>query len=168
MRMNIVMPLVAILTAQMAGCASTPKNNLAHFPFHDAQAVVREAINQIHRHVETASIDALRDGHLQSEKFSKFGGQRFDRMNIEQCNQQEAADITSMEEVEQHWDDLKIDVFGDVAIATGYIQISFKMNGNDMQVHVRATVVFLKTKDGWKIVHEHVTPKRCFDEGSDQ
>ena len=58
----------------------------------------------------------------------------------------------------------EIDVFGDVAIMTCYNHFSYKDNGGREQRVARNTLVFLKTDDGWKIVHEHVTPKQCFED----
>jgi ketosteroid isomerase-like protein len=60
--------------------------------------------------------------------------------------------------------DVKIDVFGDVAVLTEYFHLSHTVDGEPELVDVRVTLVFLKTVDGWKIVHEHVTGKNCFDQ----
>jgi len=55
--------------------------------------------------------------------------------------------------------DLKVDVFGNVAIATYYPKVTFVKEGETRNVSGRQTLVFLKTDEGWKIVHEHGTPK---------
>ena len=45
-----------------------------------------------------------------------------------------------------------------------YSHVSFKKDGEVMQRSGRHTLVFLKTVDGWKIIHEHGTPKMCFEQ----
>ena len=60
--------------------------------------------------------------------------------------------------------DRKIDVFGDIAIMTCYNHFSYSVEGNREERVARNTLVFLRTADGWKIVHEHVTPKACFQQ----
>jgi ketosteroid isomerase-like protein len=56
--------------------------------------------------------------------------------------------------------ELKIDVFGDIGIVTYYPHVTFVKDGEEKEVSGRQTLVFLKTKDGWRIVHEHGTIKR--------
>jgi ketosteroid isomerase-like protein len=88
----------------------------------------------------------------------------FERMNIDQCNEGEAANVRSAEDIELEARDLKIDVFGDVAILTNYLHVSHQTEGQPIRAILRGTLVFLKTADGWKIIHEHVTPKSCFEQ----
>jgi ketosteroid isomerase-like protein len=57
-------------------------------------------------------------------------------------------------------DDLKIDVFGDIGIVTYYPRVSFVKEGETRLVNGRQTLVFLKTDQGWKIVHEHGTVRQ--------
>jgi hypothetical protein len=134
-----------------------------HDPFHESQAEIREVLIDIINDVETANVLGLRDSHLNSDKFTKFGG-TFERINIDQCIEGEIAGITSVRDLRFEMKDRKIDVFGDVAIMTCYNHFSYKDNGGREQRVARNTLVFLKTDDGWKIVHEHVTPKQCFED----
>ena len=43
-----------------------------------------------------------------------------------------------------------------------YNHHSYKDNSKLKQGVARNTLVFLDTAEGWKIVHEHITPKACF------
>jgi ketosteroid isomerase-like protein len=56
--------------------------------------------------------------------------------------------------------DLKIDVFGEIGIATYYPHVSFEKEGKQNAGSARQTLVFLKTSDGWKIVHEYGTMRQ--------
>ena len=143
------------------GCTAT--RYLAHYPFPEAQEELREVLNDIINDVEIANIQGLRDSHLNSDKFTKFGG-TFERINFDQCNEGEIAGVTSVQDLKLEMIDVKIDVFGDVAIVTCYNRYSYSGN-DDLQLGVdRNTLVFLSTADGWKIIHEHVTPKSCFEQ----
>ena len=51
-----------------------------------------------------------------------------------------------------------IDVFGDVALATSFPSYTGSIsNGEKIEIERRATMVYVKTTDGWKIAHEHVS-----------
>ncbi len=165
MRITTTLLLVALASMQLGGCASTPKRDLAHYPFPEARQEIHATLDSIINDAETANLQRLRDGHLNSPKFSKFGGS-FERISIDLCNEQEAAGVTSVQDLKFEMKDRKIDVFGDIAIMTCYNHFSYTDDGNRRQHIDRNTMVFLKTADGWKIVHEHVTPKTCFEQGS--
>jgi len=109
---------------------------------------------------ETANIVGLQAAHLVSDKFTKFGPRIFERQDVAGTNESEAAFFGSISDYKQETRDLKIDVFGDVGIATYYPQVSFVQDGVEKTADGRQTLVFLKTENGWKIIHEHGTSKR--------
>ncbi len=108
----------------------------------------------------TANIEGLQAAHLDSEKFTKFGPRSFDRQDVASTNESEAAFFGSISNFNQEVRELKIDVFGDVGIATYYPHVSFVQDGEEKTASGRQTLVFLKTANGWKIVHEHGTIRR--------
>ncbi len=163
--MNRVAFFVAgLASVQLIGCASTRKKDLAHYPFPEAQEEVRSALQGVFHDAKTANVAGLRARHLHSDKFTKFGTRKFERQTIEFCDRSEAGFITKIQEPQWEAKDLKIDVFGEVAIATFYFHSSFRVHGDLKQGIGRQTIVFVKTADGWRIVHEHRTGKRCFDQ----
>jgi len=107
----------------------------------------------------TANIAGLQAIHLQGNKFTKFGPRQFERQNVATTNASEAEYFTSISDLKYEAKDLKIDVFGDVGVVTYYPHLSFVKDGEQYEGSGRQTFVFLKTTDGWKIVHEHGTPK---------
>jgi ketosteroid isomerase-like protein len=107
--------------------------------------------------IMTTNIEALQAAHLESDRFSKFGPRKFERQNLKDANASEAAFFSSISDVDYRINDLKIDVFDDVGIATYYPHVSFVEEGESRSVHGRQTFVFLRTNDGWKIIHEHGT-----------
>lgn len=156
-------PMLSVLL--LASCAGTrdARRDLAHYTFPEAQAEIQETLNAIINDVETANVQGLRDSHLNSDKFTKFGG-TFERINVDQCNEGEIAGVTSVQDLKFEMKDRKIDVFGDVAIMTCYNHFTVRDDGELKSDVARNTLVFLNTADGWKIVHEHVTPKTCFEQ----
>lgn len=123
----------------------------------DAQIEIREAVLGIKADIESANIHELQEIHLISEKFTKFGPRNFERQDVESTNKSEAAFFSSISEASYQIKDLKIDVFGDVGIATYYPEVSFFRGGEQVQATGRQTLVFLRTDAGWKIAHEHGT-----------
>jgi ketosteroid isomerase-like protein len=160
---QIALALAAML---LVGCASTAKHDLAHYPFPKAQAELREVLDGIFRDAMTGNVEGVRASHLYSDKFTKFGGRAFKRMNIDKCIEGEVANVRAARDIELEAKDIKIDVFGDVAVLTNYIHVSYQTEDQPIQAVLRGTLVFLETSDGWKIVHEHVTPQSCFEQGS--
>ena len=128
--------------------------------FPDSQAELRDVVDTIANDVMTANIESLQALHLVSEKFSKFGPRSFDRQDVAGTNASEAAFFSSVSDMIYRVDDLKIDVFGDIGIVTYYPRVSFVKEGETRLVNGRQTLVFLKTDQGWKIVHEHGTVRQ--------
>lgn len=131
------------------------KVDIIHDTFPEPQKELREVINAIGRDAETANLEGLMDIHLQSKKFTKFGPRSFERQDVDRTNESESTHYGSLKNFKQEVKDLKIDVFGDIGIATYYPHVSFEKNGKENTGSARQTLVFLKTNEGWKIVHEH-------------
>ena len=145
----------------LASCTSqrSLQQDLINDQFPEAQAEIREVVESIVKDAMTANIEGLQAAHLVSDKFTKFGPRAFDRQDVASTNESEAAFFGAISNFNQEVKDLKIDVFGDIGIATYYPHISFVQDGEKKEGSGRQTLVFLKTENGWKIVHEHGTPK---------
>jgi len=129
-------------------------------PFAADQAELHEVVNNIAKDAMTANLDGLKGIHLVSDKFTKFGPRSFYRQNVQSTNESEAAFFSSIRDLKLEVKDLKIDVFGEIGIATYYPHYTFEKDGEKKSGSSRQTLVFLKTKGGWKIVHEHGTIKK--------
>jgi ketosteroid isomerase-like protein len=126
--------------------------------FPRAQAELREAVEAIRNDIIATDIEGLQAAHLVSDKFTKFGPRRFERQDVVTTNESEAAFFSSISNVSYNVEDLKIDVFGEVGVVTFHPHVSFTRDGQFVEVGGRQTFVFLRTDDGWKLVHEHGTP----------
>jgi len=124
------------------------------------QNELKEVINTIVRDAETTNLEGLKTIHLVSDKFTKFGPRSFERQDIEKTNESELAFFGSISNYNEEIKDVKIDVFGEVGIATYYRFVSFDQDKEKVTGSVRQTLVFLKTNKGWKIVHEHGTKQQ--------
>jgi len=128
--------------------------------FPESQSELREVIESIVRDCETANLEGLKAIHLASDKFTKFGPRSFERQDVKSTNKSEVAHFGSISNFKMVVKDLKIDVFGDVGIATYYPHVTFEKDGMEKSGSARQTFVFLKTSEGWKIIHEHGTMRQ--------
>lgn len=153
---------VCMASLSLGGCSVEERGvkDLANAPFVEEQSEIRDAVLAIKADIELSNIEGLQAAHLDSEKFTKFGPRGFERQDVAGTNESEAAFFGSIKNVEYEVRDLKIDVFGEVGIATYYYEASFLRDGSDVAVEGRQTFVFLKTDSGWKLVHEHGTVRQ--------
>lgn len=128
--------------------------------FPQAQAEIRSVLSTIYDDAMNANTEGLTAIHLQSTKFSKFGPRSFERQTVEETNAEEASFFTSIADAEIELKEIKIDVFGDVAIATFYPHFTFVRDSQPVAGSSRQTLVFVKSPEGWKIIHEHGTLKK--------
>jgi ketosteroid isomerase-like protein len=71
------------------------------------------------------------------------------------CAAGERAAFTMIHDPQVEMNDLAINVFGEVAIATFNGHFTGTIQGNAVALDQQATMVFVKTGDDWKVVHEH-------------
>ena len=154
------MPTLMILALLSLVACTDSEYDLISNPFAANQAELLEVVNKIAKDAMTANLDGLKGIHLVSDKFTKFGPRSFDRQNVQSTNESEAAFFSSIRDLKLEVKDLKIDVFGEIGIATYYPHYTFEKDGEKKSGSSRQTLVFLKTKSGWKIVHEHGTIKK--------
>jgi ketosteroid isomerase-like protein len=126
-------------------------------PFPAEQAAIATEIERLVDAFRRGDGQQLRAAHLDSPKFTKFGGAP-GRQGFEDALADEVAKLGGMRDVEVEHRDPKIDVFGDVAVVTSFPHITATApSGEYIEVDLRATGVWVKTDDGWKLVHEHNT-----------
>ncbi len=141
----------------LGACGTHAKEESSDRSDSEAESQIYDAVMAIKHDIETSNITGLQEAHLDSEKFSKFGPRSFERQDLETTNRSEAAFFSSISDANYEVKDLKIDVFGDVGIATYYPEVSFVRQGERVESSGRQTLVFLNTSAGWKLIHEHGT-----------
>jgi len=115
-------------------------------------------IEQIWVDAVSGDLQALRDIHLNDPRFSKFGPRIPTRQDVTSTNESETEHFSMISNASFDIEDIKVDVFGDVAVTTFYNNYSFIKNNSRVQGKGRVTLVFLNTEEGWKIIHEHSSP----------
>jgi len=119
---------------------------------------LRNAVEKVWQDANQSNIEELKAAHLNSPKFSKFGPRIAERQDVESTNNTETEHFLSITDANLIIEDLKIDIFGDIGITTFYNNYSFIKNNIEVKGKGRVTLVFLKTEEGWKIIHEHSSP----------
>lgn len=149
--------IITLLFLGFSSCSEKKSDqvDLINNNFLESQNELREVVNTIVKDAETTNLEGLKNIHLVSDKFTKFGPRGFERQNVDDTNESELAFFGTISNYEEEVKDLKIDVFGEVGIATYYRFVSFEQDHEKKNVSLRQTLVFLKTNEGWKIIHEH-------------
>jgi len=102
--------------------------------------------------------------HAGPGAFTKFDeNPPFTRQNSEQAFVYEQAAFANISDYSYQIDELRTDVFGDAAVSTFYLAYKgmfvndYSFEGSPVSSRVRVTMVLVKTPDGWRIAHEHLS-----------
>lgn len=122
------------------------------------ERAVRKAF-EIGRSKDLRSIHGM---HFNDGRFSKFGDMPpYTRMDFNETCMHEELFFASVSDYDFRIEDLRVDLFGDVAIATFLIEHSgmlvddYSFRGQTMRSKSRGTMIFHKKGSEWLIVHEH-------------
>jgi len=156
--------IITLLFLVFSSCSEKKSDqvDLINNNFLESQNELKEVVNTIVKDAETTNLEGLKNIHLASDKFTKFGPRAFERQGVEDTNESELAFFGTISNYKEEIKGLKIDVFGEVGIATYYRFASFVQDHEQNNVSLRQTLVFLKTSEGWKIVHEHGNRKPLY------
>jgi ketosteroid isomerase-like protein len=109
-------------------------------------------------------LTALGDFHSSRESFSKFDeNPPHTRQNSDEAFVYEQAAFANISDYNYAIDDLRVDMFGEAAVATFYLTYSgmfvndYSFEGSPVKGRARVTMVLTKTGRGWKIAHEHLS-----------
>ncbi len=130
-------------------------SNVALISDTEMEKELRQAVMKVWEDANNSNIPELKSAHFNSPKFSKFGPRIAERQDVEQTNKSETEHFLSIKDANLAIEDLKIDIFDKVGITTFYNNYSFIKNDNRVQGKGRVTLAFLRTEEGWKIIHEH-------------
>jgi ketosteroid isomerase-like protein len=140
-----------------AGCASAPTADpRAEYPA--ARVQIEDRLREIFDAAEKQDLPRLDSYHLYGPKFTKFPAAPVGRQDAVVARHSEHEGLGAIRALAMQADDLKIDVFGEIGIATFVLNSRFKAGGEPIERHERATLVFVKDHGAWKIAHEHFSP----------
>ena len=140
----------------IVGCGSN-EGVAARMSEAESQAQVRKRVDEIWDSAGKRDFERLRSYHLYGPKFTEFkdGAPRGDAVSGEQGEREFFSALSDQKVV---MNDLAVNVFGDVAIATFHGDFSGVLGGQPIAAKVQATMVFANDHDQWKVVHEHFSP----------
>lgn len=124
-----------------------------------AKAEVKQALDDIENYIRENKMDQLIAMHAYGPKFTEFevGGMRQGSKENEEFERSFLGSITEVKNWD--WEDLKINVYGgDVANVTFHSNFKFNIEEAEHHLKMQGTLLFIKTDDGWKITHEHLSP----------
>jgi len=127
--------------------------------FEPSQAAVAARIEEILDAAISKDVDRLASYHLEGPEFSKFDdAEPLARQGAETSARMEAEQIAATDDLRARYEDLKVDVFGPVAIATGVFVWDGTVDGRPVSGRTRSTVVFVEHGGQRLIAHEHHSP----------
>ena len=126
----------------------------------DAEALIRSFFDA----GREKDLSALADFHASRGRFTKFDeNPPYTRQNSDEAFVHEQAAFANISDYSYSIDELRIDVLGDVAIATFYLTYSgifvndYSFEGSPVGSRARVTMVLAREQRGWRIAHEHLS-----------
>lgn len=132
--------------------------DLINDEFPEAKQEVMETFGAIAQSIKDGDMDQLISFHAYSPKFTEFknGEPRNGSVSNEEFERNVFGSVSEVVKFDAK--DLQIAVYGDVANLTFHSDFHLMFGEDLMIVNDQITLLFVKTKDGWKMVHEHHSP----------
>jgi hypothetical protein len=139
---------------------TTQHTSILNDPYPSEQLEVERRLEDIMSAARRQAIDELESYHAFGSKFTKFDDfEPLKRQDGETTRQLEREAILGVKEFDPRVVDLKVDVFGPVAVTTFVME--YRVVDNEGERHsfrARATLVLANDEGEWLIVHEHFSP----------
>ena len=134
------------------------KVDLVNDEFPEAQQEIKETFGAIVQSLKDGDLDKLISFHAYGPKFTEFksGEPRNGGAANEAYEREVFGAVTEVVKFDAK--DLQIAVYGEVANVTFHSDFHLKFGEDLVIVNDQITLLFVKTDDGWKIVHEHHSP----------
>lgn len=107
---------------------------------------------------------AIADFHSSRDSFTKFDeNPPYTRQDSEQAFVYEQAAFANISDYTYKIEELRIDLFGDAAVATFYLTYGgmfvndYSFEGSPIHSKTRVTMVLARSPKGWRIAHEHLS-----------
>ena len=163
MKTKLTLALIMILGILNTGCKQKVeieevKIDLINDEFTESKLEIEKIMDTIWQCIAEKNIEKLISYHAYGPKFTEFqDGER--RTGSKENEAFERSFFPSFTGIHK-WDmqDLKIDVFGDVALATFHTDFQPIIESDTLKITAQMGLLFVNTEDGWKITHEHSSP----------
>ena len=156
--MNTRFTLLLIMTFGLLLTCCETKVDLINDEFPEAKQEVMETFGAIAQSIKDGDLDKLISFHAYGPKFTEF--KNGELRNGDEANEAHERNVfgSVSEVVKFDAKDLQIAVYGQVANLTFHSDFQLKFGKDLVVVNDQITLLFVNTKDGWKMVHEHHSP----------
>lgn len=137
-----------------------PKKDIIKETYPEEQAKIAQSIEDIFQAGKAKDFVKLESFHLNTPKFTKYDNDVPVRQNYAQNTEYEKAVFSAVDSFNYKINELKVDVFGSVAIATFVMPYDAVMQGTKLVDTARSTLVFVNDAGKWKITHEHFSKNK--------
>ena len=156
MKTRLTLASIILLGFFLTNCIA--QRDLVHAEFPKAEQEVMETFGAIAQSIKDGDMDKLISFHAYGPKFTEFknGEPRNGDIANEEHERTVFGSVTKVVKFDAK--DLKIAVYGDVANLTFHSDFVLEFGEDTVTVNDQITLLFVKTKKGWKMVHEHHSP----------
>lgn len=162
-KLNLIIAVVLLYIA--TGCDVNAADNNCNDPnvdlippqFQESQAEIQTVLDGIFEAIQNKDADKLISYHAYGEKFTEFRDSE-PRFDSEDNETYERGFVGAISGFDYNLGDLKIAVYGEVAVVTFHADFRPTIGEDVLQIWGSTTLVFVKTLNGWKITHEHHSP----------
>jgi ketosteroid isomerase-like protein len=160
MKVKLTFALIVSFGILIIGCVKEEQKikeepiDIINDEFPEEQEELQKVLDGIFMSFRDKDADKLISYHIYSSKFTEFrnDASRFGSVGNEEY---ERGFVGAISAFDYNLGDLKINVFGDMAIATFEADFRPTIAGQVHQIWANVTLVFVKVNDTWKITHEH-------------
>jgi ketosteroid isomerase-like protein len=158
MRKLIAIALIALGSSVVSGAQQAqPRRDILRDEFLEDQKAVADVIDRLFRAVGEHDLGQVESIHFYGPKFSKYDDSGT-RQDGELARAAERAGLANVKSYKAKAEGLKVDVFGDVAVATFVFDYIVTTDKQAVRGKAHSTLVFARDGAAWRIVHEHHSP----------
>lgn len=166
MKTILKITVLSICALSISGCNSnddektseTVQIDLINTEFPEAKQEVIEIWDAIEQSLRDGDIDKLITFHAYSSKFTEYINGEAVKDGATNEAYERAAFGAVTEVIKFDTEDFKVAVYGDVANVTFQSDFHLKFGEDLAIINEQTSLLFVRTTDGWKIVHEHHSP----------
>ena len=130
------------------------KVDIVNDEFPQAKVEIKKVLDGIFKSFQDKDADKLISYHVYGPKFTEFRNDA-PRFGSKENEEYERGFVGAISAFDYNLGDLKIDVFGDVAVVTFEADFRPTIKEQVHQIWANVTLVFVKYNGTWKITHEH-------------
>jgi len=157
MKTKLTLTLMVIFGLLFAGCEKKEQNSktdIVNNEFPESKTEIKKELDGIFKSFQDKDADKLISYHVYGPKFTEFRNDA-PRFGSKGNEEYERGFVGAISAFDYNLGDLKIDVFGDVAVVTFEADFRPTMQGQVQQIWANVTLIFVKVNNTWKITHEH-------------